>query len=142
MGGTNSKIRKHEKTWSKNYFLRAARGEMRLKSLDPQKAHLGPILNVHTKFQLPSSIWRVDIKGTALFQSQKEGKSSYLSPPHLIDLGGGFFDMLYNFRFSINWLKKGQILRSWPFRTSSPLSHPQKETWLNFDSILSPLINI
>ena len=30
--------------------------EMGLKSRDPQKAHLGRLLSVHTKFQFPSQI--------------------------------------------------------------------------------------
>ena len=53
---------------------------MRLKSRDPPptKAHLGPVLNVHTKFQLPTSIWRGDRGGAALFHGQKGGKSPYL----------------------------------------------------------------
>ena len=29
----------------------------------------------------------------------------------LIDLRGWFFDTIYNYRFSIDWLKKGQNLR-------------------------------
>ena len=32
----------------------------------PSKAHLEPLLNVITKFQLPSSIWRGDRGGTVL----------------------------------------------------------------------------
>ena len=61
---------------------------MELKSVIPQKAHLGPLLNVHTKFQLPSSIWRENRRGTAPFQGQKWGKSSYLPSPFLIYLRG------------------------------------------------------
>ena len=37
--------------------------------------------------------------------------------PLLIDLGGWFFDMIYNFWFSIGWFKKEQILRFWPLIT-------------------------
>ena len=33
---------------------------------------------VHTKFKLPSSIWRGDRRGTELFQGQEEGKFSYI----------------------------------------------------------------
>ena len=43
---------------------------MRLKSGDLRNAHLGPLLNVRTKFQLPISIWRGDEGGTAVFQDQ------------------------------------------------------------------------
>ena len=59
---------------------------MGLKNRDLQKAHLGPLLNVLTKFQLPSSIWKGNMGGTALFQGQKEGK--FLISRLLIDLGG------------------------------------------------------
>ena len=31
---------------------------MGLKSQDRQKAHLGPLLNIHTQFHFPSSIWK------------------------------------------------------------------------------------
>ena len=34
------------------------------KSIPPKGISIGPLLNVHTKFQLPSSIWRVVMKGT------------------------------------------------------------------------------
>ena len=37
-----------------------------LTNREPPKAHLGLLLNVHTKFQLPSPIWREDRRGTAL----------------------------------------------------------------------------
>ena len=47
--------------------------EVRLKSQDPQKAHLEPLLNTYTKFQLPSSIWRRDRERIALFQGQNRG---------------------------------------------------------------------
>ena len=51
--------------------------EMGLKSLDPQKAHLRYLLNVHTKFQLLSPIWKGNRKGTALFELKK-GEIPYL----------------------------------------------------------------
>ena len=40
------------------------KGSMGLKSRDAQKAYLGSLLNAHTKFQLPSSIWRGVMLGT------------------------------------------------------------------------------
>ena len=55
---------------------------MELKSREPQNAHLGPLLNVHTRFQLPNSVW----KGTVIFQCQKGGE--ILISPLLFDLGG------------------------------------------------------
>ena len=41
--------------------------EMGLKSRDTPKGTFRHVLNVHTEFQLPSSIWREDRGGTALF---------------------------------------------------------------------------
>ena len=48
MGGTNSKNDRNAKTRPKNHFLRLGGVEMGLKSLDPQKAHLGHLLDVGT----------------------------------------------------------------------------------------------
>ena len=56
-------------------------GETELKSRNPRKTHLGPLLNAHTKFQLPSSIWRGDSGGTAFFQGQKGG-NPHISLPN------------------------------------------------------------
>ena len=72
---------------------------------------------LYTKFQPPSLILRWDRGGTDLFQGQKGGTpvSSLL-----IDLGGWFFDMLYNFWFSINSLEKEQCLRFDPSAHTPP----------------------
>ena len=40
------------------------KGSIVVKSRDPQKAHLGRLLNIHNKFQLPSLIWRGVMRGT------------------------------------------------------------------------------
>ena len=48
MRGTNSRTRQNEKIRQKITFLELRGVEMRLKSPDPQKAHLGHLLNVHT----------------------------------------------------------------------------------------------
>ena len=61
---------------------------MGLKSRDLQKAHLGPVLNVRTKFQLSSSIWREAKGGTAPFQGQK--REEILISSRLINLGVDF----------------------------------------------------
>ena len=53
---------------------------MELKSRDRQKAHLGLLLNVYTKFQLPSPIWGRDREGTNFFQAQKREKHHIFSP--------------------------------------------------------------
>ena len=53
MRGINSnKIRK----MAEKPHIRDVRGEMGLKSQNLQKTYLGLLLNIHTKFQLPSSI--------------------------------------------------------------------------------------
>ena len=48
MPGTNSKNEQNEKIRQKITFLGLRGVEMGLKSRDPQKAHLGHLLNVHT----------------------------------------------------------------------------------------------
>ena len=53
-------------------------GDMGLKSRDPQKVHLGHLLNVHTCFQLPSSIWRAVIRGTNSKNKKKRPKNHFL----------------------------------------------------------------
>ena len=60
--------------------------EIGMKGRDPQKTHLRLLLNVHTEFQLSSSIWRRDRGGTALFQGQK-GAKSHIALLLIIDLG-------------------------------------------------------
>ena len=59
---------------------------MELKTRTRQKARLGLVINVHTKFQLPISIWRKISGGTELFQGQKGGKLP--TSLFLIDLRG------------------------------------------------------
>ena len=49
---------KKEKNQPKNHFWDNERGDMELKGRYPQKAHLGPVLNIHIKFQVPGSILR------------------------------------------------------------------------------------
>ena len=49
-----------EQTQKMRKMRKLVRGETGLKSRDPQKPHLGPLLNVHTKFQLLSSILKGD----------------------------------------------------------------------------------
>ena len=60
------------------------KGLMRVKSRDFQKAHLGPLLNVHIIFQLPSPVWRGDRGETALFEVKKD---EIPISPLLLDLG-------------------------------------------------------
>ena len=98
------KMRKLRKPDQKTIFLRLWGNAMDLKTHNPQKERLGCLMNVYIKFPFPSSIWRGDRRGTVLFQGQKRGKT-FISPL-LIDLGSWFSDMLYDFSFSINWLKK------------------------------------
>ena len=88
------KIRKMRKTYQKTTSLGLWGGEMELKSRDLLKAHLGSLLNVHTKSQLPNSIWRRDRGGAALLQGQKGGE--ILVSPLQIYLVGWFFDKLYD----------------------------------------------
>ena len=45
-----------------------------LKSQNPKKAHLRLLLNVHTKFQLPTSIRRGVMRGTNLEKEKKNIK--------------------------------------------------------------------
>ena len=43
---------------SKNFIFRLVRDAMKLKTGNPQQAHLGILLKLHTKILLLSSIWR------------------------------------------------------------------------------------
>ena len=74
------KMKKIRKTEQKTAFLKLGGGEMWLKSRDLQNAHLRSLFNVRTKFQLPSSIWRRDRGGIALFWDQKGEETPYTSP--------------------------------------------------------------
>ena len=56
------------------------------KNRNSQKAHLWFLPNIHTKFQLSSSIWREDIGGPGHFSRSKREEN--LISPLLIDLGG------------------------------------------------------
>ena len=62
------------------------------------------------------------------FEVRKGG--NHISP-HLIYLVGWFLDILYNFCFSVDWLKKGQILCFWPLSAPSP-NWGITEFWLQF----------
>ena len=64
----------------KTTFLRQWEATMRLKNQDApfQKAHLGSLLNVHTKFQLPSSIWRVVMREKNSKNNKNHQKISFL----------------------------------------------------------------
>ena len=86
MRGTNSKNEKHQKNRPKITFMGLQGAEIGLENREPQKAHLGSLLNVLIKFQLPNSIWREDRAVTALFQGQK-GRNPRISPL-LSNLGG------------------------------------------------------
>ena len=81
--------------------------EMKLKSRNTQKTHLGPLLYLHTKFQLPSPIWRGDKKGATLFQGQKEGEM--LISPLLIDLRDNFFIQYTTFDFLSIDIERGKF---------------------------------
>ena len=73
MRGTNAK---HEKNRPKRYILRTV--VMRLKSWDPQKAHLRPSPSPHTNFQPPSSVCGSNRQETAHFHGQEGDPPSYL----------------------------------------------------------------
>ena len=77
-------------------------------------------------------------------RSKMRGRN--LISPLLIDLRDWFLDMLYSFKVSINWLKKGQFLRFWPISTSSPkLGHNwiwTSESWKPQNTHLGLLLNI
>ena len=58
---------------------------MELKTQKPQKAHLGLLMNVHTKFQLLSSIWSGNREGIALFQGQTGEPPPHITPFNLLE---------------------------------------------------------
>ena len=87
MRGTNSKNEKNKKTRPKKHFFGAVRGWNGAECRDFQKTHLGLLPNVHTKFQLLSSIWRGDGAERAL----KVKKGEILISPLFTDLRGWDF---------------------------------------------------
>ena len=60
---------KNRKPIKKTTFLELWGDAMRLKSRNPQKEHSWPLVILHIKFQLTSSIWREGERGTVLFQA-------------------------------------------------------------------------
>ena len=68
--------------------------------------------------------WKGDRGGTALFKVKK-GEIPISSP--LINLASWFFDKLYNFQFSIDWLEKERILR---FGHSAPTFAKLRYSWI------------
>ena len=104
MRGTNSKSEKNKKNRPKNHcFGTERRDEMEMRCRGLQKIYLGPLLNAHAQFQLPSLIWRGDRGGIVFFQGQKRREIPI--SPFLIILPDGFFDTLYNIWSSINWFE-------------------------------------
>ena len=82
MRETNSK---NEKILpKKKYIFKVSRDRDEAQSLiaspPPPKVHLKFLLHVHTKFQLSSSIWWGDRRGTALFHDQIGEKPSRILP--------------------------------------------------------------
>ena len=132
MWETNSK---NEKNNQKTTHLGQCRGESGLKSQDFKKVHSGPLLKIHSKFQLPISLWRGN-GGDITFSMSKSGEIPISPLP--IDLKGWLFDMLYNFWFSIDWHEEGQILRFWPLSApSSELGHNWILTRIHLFSLIS-----
>ena len=86
MRGKTQKMKKIEKKGQKPTSLQPWEGEMGLKSRTPQMVRPRSLLNVLSKFQLPTSIWRGDRRGTSLFQGLKEGKSHIPLPNWLYGL--------------------------------------------------------
>ena len=111
MWGTNLRNDRNEKTLPKNHFFGAWRDWNGAEMSRPW-THI----DCTCLISISEPIWRVNRGGAALFWGQKWPKSP--SPSPLVR--SWFFDTLYNFWSSINWLKKGQILRFWPLSTSSP----------------------
>ena len=64
-------MRKMRKNLLKNHFFGVVRRCNGAESRNSQKKHLGLLMNVHSKFQLSSSIWRGNRGETDLFQGQK-----------------------------------------------------------------------
>ena len=88
MPGTNTK----QENPTKNIFS-AVRGSNGFIKFHPKRTHMWPLPNLHTKFQLPCSIWYEKIeKKTTVFQAKKEGT---LTSPLLNDLKSWIFGIFY-----------------------------------------------
>ena len=78
MRGTKSEIK--GKNDQKTTFLGLLGNALRLKGRPLLLAHLYLLLNLHTKFQLPNSIWREKGEEHAPFKVKMGGNPSYLPP--------------------------------------------------------------
>ena len=91
------------------------------------------LLHVLTQFQLPSSVWRGDRRGRALFQGQKRW-NPYISSSNWL------WRLIFRYVFQLlifYWLAKTGA----KFCVSDPSATPsQIGTWLNSDPSSSPLI--
>ena len=67
------------------------------------------------------------------FLEVKKGKTHHIPYVLLIDVEGCFLDMLYNFEFSINRLKKAQFLRLWPLNTPSRRLEPYQKNFRDYE---------
>ena len=81
---------------------------MNLKIQSPRKAYAGHLLNSHTKFQLPGSIWRGGRSGISGFSGQKG------EDPRLI------FGYVIPFWIIYRLPQKGTIIAVLPLSTPLP----------------------
>ena len=129
---SNSCGEKIRKIDLKTTFLGLWEVAMSLKSQNLQTKYLKSLLNVDTKLQLSSLLWRKDRRGIAIFKVKK--KETLISPLLSI-LGSSLLDTLCNFRSSIDWLEKEQFLRFHLLRILLPNLGATK-FWL--EAILTP----
>ena len=65
------KITEKQKKRPRNYFFGVVKGRIEVDTSRLQKAHLGPLPKVHTKFKLRDQIWREVMEET----NPKRGKN-------------------------------------------------------------------
>ena len=100
-----------------------------MKNLKIQNVHLWPLINLHTKFQLPSSIWRENRGGMAIFWSkQKETPHISLPFPSILTYESDFWKRYVTLDCTYIGLKRNNFD---DFSLSAPLS--QIRAKLNFD---------
>ena len=78
VGWTNSK---NKEIWLQNYIISTFREFRKVKKPKPllPKAHLWLKINLHSKFQLPSSIWRRVMRGTNTKDEKNRWKKKHVS---------------------------------------------------------------
>ena len=94
---------------------------MKPKISGSKNAYLGPLLNVHIKFQLLGPIWWGDNGGTALFQRVKKEKNLYIPPTNCLKM------LIFGYVMQLKVLYRLVLIKT--IFLSLTLQHPLAQIW-------------